>query len=615
MAEEFKFQPVLKKLTKSQLKVLASDIRADILSSVLKNGGHLSSNLGTVEMEMSLLKNFDPLKDDILFDVGHQMYTYKILTGRNLSTIRKTGGVSPFSLKEESPYDKYDSGHAANSISVAYGMAKAKALQGDDSYTIAVIGDSSVSSGLSMEALGLLSQDRNTKLIIIINDNDMSIGQDVGFMGKKFQSLRTSRLYFRMSSSFGKHLNRDHHGWRFFLHLRNFKDMVSRLLIKPNVFESMGLKYVGPFDGHDFDSLDLAMEKAKAVSKNRSVIVHVLTKKGFGYAPAMSDESGEYHGVGPGFDDPDLPKFGYRDFTDVKGEWLFKYMEKDKKAIVITPAMIKGSGLTRVFHDYPSRSVDVGICEEHAVSLASGYALKGYHPIVDIYSTFMQRSYDEIIEDISREKVSTLFIVERAGLVGEDGSSHHGLYDVAMIKSIPFCKVYMPFDEKSALYLLNNVSFEGTQSTFIRFSKEMPLVFDKDIKDEEGFVFMNRKRQDTLVLAIGPLGYNLLQELPDTYDKAILLDLLPETDSLKKNEIDIYKNVIIYDPYSTSKGSSEQIGSLLLSLNYQGKFISYAFDNDFVTFGQTKDLLRISDMDVESVKKKIVSLDKTPTLV
>lgn len=606
--KDYSYQ-VLSTLDKDRLQVLASDIRADILSSTLRNGGHLSSNLGVVELTIALLRHFDPLKDDILFDVGHQTYAYKILTGRSLDNLRKTGGEPPFSDRFASPFDKYNNGHSSSSISVAYGIAKAKRLKGDNSYTVVVIGDSSMVNGLSMEALNVLSEDRETKLIVILNDNGMSIGKNIGYLSKPFIKLRNSRLYFRTASKLGSAMVKNKMTWRVFLKMRSLKDHLRRFLINPTIFESMSLKYEGPIDGHDFSALDLAMIKAKKnLDSSGSVIVHVLTRKGYGYKPAMEDETGKFHGVSPNFDMVSAFREPVRDFVSLKSIFLLDYMRNNKDAFVITPAMERGSGLEKVFASFPNRSLDVGIAEEHAVTMAGGLAIKGLKPIVDIYSTFLQRGYDEIIEDISRNQVKAVFLIERAGLVGEDGSSHHGIYDVAMVKSIPYSRVFMPYDKRSMARLFKENFFVNVGPCFFRLTKDAPIEEPKYECHTSVADFISSKNKKRLVLAIGPQGYRLLQLLDDQeYSKMVLLNLLPKYEELKSLGVFDYSEIILYDPYSIKDGTAACLGQLLMEHSYKGKYLDIAFKNDFVTFGQQEDLMKITGMDEESAKEKILN--------
>ena len=595
----------LKDLDKDALRVLASDIRADILSACLSNGGHLSSNLGAVELTISLVRNFDLQTDDILFDVGHQAYTYKILTGRNIRDIRITDGISPFNLREESPYDVYSNGHAGDCISTATGITKAKILQKDETYTVAFVGDASIENGLSFEALDFIAAHKELKrLIIVLNDNGMAISKNRGPISKKFSKLRNSRFYFRTSSHLGKSMSKHKFSWKMFLKLRALKDHLKGMVISPTMFESMGIKYIGPYDGHDFPSLDLALEKAKLLAQKGPVIVHILTKKGYGYPEAMKDSSGAFHGVSKNFDEKACVES--QSFTSIKESFLYGPMKRDEKRVLITPAMEKGSSLERLFKDFPERCIDTGISEEHAVVMASGLALQGYHPIVDIYSTFLQRCYDEIIENVSRNKVKVTFIVERAGLVGEDGSSHHGIYDVGMVRNIPYRKVYMPFDVLSLKYIQEKAHADNYGPFFIRFPKGTP-VFDVPPYKMDEIVFCRRNHAKKLVLAVSVFGYQLLNKLDESFDTAMMLNLLPDDQVLKNYHLEEYDEIYLYDPYSTKDGSATFMGDYFQRSGFKGKYQYFAFKNDFITFGQNADLLKKTGLDISTVYEKLTA--------
>lgn len=593
----------LKDLSLSQEKVLASDIRSDILSTAYIHGGHLSSNLGIVELTLGLLRAFDPYKDDILFDVGHQTYAYKILTGRDLKTLRQYNGEPPFSEPSSSKADKYRNGHASTALSVGYGMALAKGLSGDKSHTVVVIGDASLASGIAMECLGLLSNDKKTRLILVINDNGMSIGKDVSFVGKEFRKLRNSRFYFRTSNFLGRAMGKSKITWKMFLHLRNLKDKVRQIVLKPTVFESMGLKYIGPFDGHDLEALDLAFKKAKALVQNGPVVVHIITKKGYGYPPAMKDEKGAFHGVSRNFDE-EKPE-DKDNFVTYKTDFLIRKMEEDDKAFVICPAMVYGSGLEEIYSKYPKRCLDVGIAEENAVTLASGLALKGYHPIVDIYSTFLQRSYDEVFEDISRERCDNFFFVERSGLTGEDGSSHQGLYDVAFLRSIPYCRVFMPYDKKSFQHIAETYWFDKKVPTFLRCPKDKPANSHSPVQVEDGFDILKKAKNDVLLLATGPKGMLFLEKMKEEKaDSFLLWNLLPNEEVLSKLDLLSYKAIFFFDVYSIREGTSDHIASYLSRNGYNGHFRSETFLNDFVSHGSVETLYRVYRLDVDSVVEK-----------
>ncbi len=594
----------LSALSNKELRVLSSELRNQILDACLTYGGHLSSNLGAVELTIALVREFDPFSNDILFDVGHQTYAYKILTGRNLYNLRNVGGTSPFSNPEESEADPYLNGHAGTALSTAYGMAKVKEDRGDESYTIAVVGDSSIVNGQSMEALSLLGSEKLKNLIIVCNDNGMSIGKDVSFFGKQFKKLRNSRVYFRTSSWLGRTMSKHNWSWRLFLKLRGFKDKIKHVFVKPTFFETMGLKYIGPYDGHDFESLSLAFSKAKSVASNGPVVVHVITKKGYGYEKAMNDEEGIYHGV-KGMDmDPDE---NVTDFDKVKEEFLEEHLSKDDSSYVLCPAMVLSSGLQNVYDKYPERTIDCGIAEENTVTMAAGIALKGGYPIVDIYSTFLQRGYDQLFEDISREKVSALFYIERVGLVGPDGASHHGLYDVSYLKTIPYAKVLHPYDRQSFEKMSADVLAEKKGFVSIRLSTDNFADEENSYYKGETLTYISEKESDVLVISVGVKGYQLSLKCRDNdVSCALLTSLIPSEEELEATLSKNIKSVVFYDPYSTVEGSSRIIENYCL--RHSIAFTSYSFDVDFYTFGKAEDLYKMYELDVDSVYQEILLL-------
>ncbi len=605
MKEEKKDFHALGKMSKEELRVLSSDIRADILSACLSNGGHLSSNLGAVELTLSLLKNLPPDENDILFDVGHQAYCYKMMTGRDIKEIRKTDGVSPFNLREESPYDVYSNGHAGDCLSTAIGIAKAKLLSQDESYTIAFVGDASIENGISYEALDFLASHKELKrLIVILNDNGMAISKNNGPLSKKFNHLRNSRFYFRTSSKLGRKMEKHKWTWKMFLKMRSIKDHLKGFLLSSTLFEALGLKYIGPYDGHDFSSLDLGFEKAKFLAAKQPVILHFLTRKGYGYPQAMKDEKGDFHGVGKNFDQKTYDEKNLT-FTSLKQSLIYGPMKQDEKIIILTPAMEKGSGLELLFEDFPSRCIDTGISEEHALVMASGLAIKGYKPILDIYATFLQRDYDEIIENVSRNHIPLLFFVERAGIVGEDGSSHQGIYDVGMVKNIPGRKVWMPFDANSLQLLLLDYEKNPSGPTFIRFPKGNPVFHVPPYTLEHGVCFFNRAKNKKLFIGISCMGYELLTLLDETYDKMIMVDLLMEEEDLDFLDLTQYETIYFYDGYQTRDGTECHLECYLLSHHFKGQFVPFAFERKFIRFGQIDDILKSEGMDVSSVYEKI----------
>ena len=595
----------IKELNTNQLKSLAYSIRSDILLNVRENGGHLSSNLGVVELTLSLFKNFDPLEDDILFDVGHQTYPYKILTKRSLSSLRQLCGEPPFSSKEDSIFDKYNNGHASTAISTSMGIAKAKKDSKNKSYTLAIVGDASLSSGLSFEGLNNLSSNNNLPLIIVLNDNGMSISKSVGFLSKGFEKIRKSKFYFKTSSSLINKLTKNRFTRKIYTILSFIKNRLKNIFISKNLFESMNLKYIGPYNGHDYSQLDLAFERAKFYAKTgKASVVHIITKKGFGYPPAMNDIDGEFHGVKNKFDE--TREISYPSFSEIKATYYLDLIKSDKNVYIISPAMEQGSGLASVFKRFPNNCIDVGINEEHAITFASGLALKNKKTIIDIYSTFLQRGYDQLFEDISREYIPSTIIVEKVGLSGGDGASHHGIYDVSFIRSIPNSKIYMPFDYKSATYIFKNKMFKENCPLFIRLSRDTPHVLYEKYENKDSY-YIRENNSENLIIGIGPRAVPVLNEF-STFDTIELLSLLPKDDELsfiKKS----YKNIFFYDAYSTSSGTLSIIKEYLFKIKFTNNFYYYTFDDKFYPHGKVDDLLTKFHMDenfvIDDIYKKV----------
>lgn len=577
------------------LKEVSSLLRNKIIDVVSKNGGHLSSNLGIIELTVSLIKYFDPFKDDIIFDVGHQTYAFKILTGRNIESIRKLDGIAPFSSREECLADRIDNGHSSTSLSIALGMALAKKLKGDDSYTIAVIGDGSISNGLAFEALNQIALQKNLKLIIILNDNEMSISKNSGSFAKTLSKIRTSGFYLKNVVSFKK-IN-EHKSLRWiYICLRSTKNFFKKIFVVPNLFSSLGIDYNGPFDGNSFKSIANALTFAKNL-KN-PIVLHFKTKKGLGYSYAQEDEQGYWHGIGP-FDiktgekiNPNVPHM-----TDIVAEKVYEILQKDQKAVLICSAMVWGAHLSKCFKDFKERTIDVGIAEEHSITFASGLALKGYHPIVSIYSTFLQRGYDEILHDVARQKLGILFLVERAGLVGADGSSHQGIYDNAFLKTIPNTCIYHPENVSKMKNLLDNYQnfFENKFPTFIRISHEKLEDFPEVIEN-----YKSKK----LLITYGQEGNKLAKLIENKYDIYMASKIHPLY--IDKDRVLSKKMIIIYDCYGVKSGFAEEVLIKLNELGYSGEIKVYALPDEFISSGTISELLKKYNLDADSVSKFLI---------
>lgn len=461
----------LKNIDIEELYNLSHQIREAIIDVVSKNGGHLSSNLGIVELTIALYKVFDTPSDKILFDVGHQCYTQKILTGRynELKTLRKYKGISGFQKRTESIYDAFEAGHSSTSISAGLGMAYARDLNGDNYNVVAVIGDGAIGNGLAYEALNHIGE-LGTKVIIILNDNEMSIGKNIGAIHNYLDKLRSGNEYEGAKEKTKNILSKIPLLGKCIKGITvNIKKSIKSVYLKDGYFfEELGLKYFGPINGHDFTELEQYLNLAK--KENGPVLVHVITEKGKGYLPAMNDKEGFYHGVSP-FD----RKTGILEqksiWADVISSHLCELARSNKDIVAITPAMASGSKLLNFKEEFKERFIDTGIAEEHALVMASSLSLSGKIPFVSIYSTFLQRGYDEVLHDIARMNSHVIIGIDRCGIVGADGETHQGIYDLSFLLPIPNLVICAPSDNTEAGNLLYTATLEK-KPFCIRYSKE-----------------------------------------------------------------------------------------------------------------------------------------------
>ena len=463
----------LRKLSRAQLVPLADELRAYLLDTVSKTGGHLSSNLGTVELTVALHYVFNTPEDRLVWDVGHQTYPHKILTGRKgrMGTLRQFGGLSGFPRRDESIYDTFGTAHSSTSISAALGMAMAAKQKGEDRNSIAIIGDGAMSAGMAFEAMNNAGVQDNSKLLVVLNDNDMSISPPVGALNRYLAQLMSGRFY-ASARSVGKQV----------LGIAPpLLELVKRLethakgmVVPATMFENFGFNYIGPIDGHDLESLIPTLENIKQLMKtsNSPQFLHVVTKKGQGYELAEVDPIA-YHG--PGKFDPAIglqkatvaPK---QTFTQVFGTWLCDMAEHDKRLVAITPAMREGSGMVEFHKRFPERYHDVGIAEQHAITFAAGMACEGLKPVVAIYSTFLQRGYDQLVHDVALQNLPVVFALDRAGLVGADGATHAGAYDIGYLRCIPNMSIACPADERECRMLLSS-AFEQDHPVAVRYPR------------------------------------------------------------------------------------------------------------------------------------------------
>ncbi len=506
----------LKRLDGEELVGLCEEVRKEILTIVSKNGGHLASNLGTVELTIALHYVFDLPRDKLIWDVGHQSYSHKLLTGRRdrFHTLRQYGGVSGFPKRDESPYDTFDSGHSGTSISAALGIAEAKRHKGDEGRPIAIIGDGSMTAGLAFEGLnqaGHIDQD----LIVVLNDNEMSISHNVGALSSYLNRLMTGQFVNRFRDEMKDFLETiPSIGKSALRFAKKAEESLKGLLMPGLLFEELGMKYIGPIDGHRLDHL---IENFQNIKKLRGpFLVHVITKKGKGYGPSERNPS-LYHSVPP-FDietgeiqkgQTPLPPT----YTEVFGETLCKLAGENRRLIAITAAMQSGTGLEEFAIRFPDRFYDIGIAEQHAVTFAAGLALEGMKPVVAIYSTFLQRAYDQIVQDVCLQNLPVVFALDRGGIVGEDGPTHHGLFDFSYLRHIPNLIVMVPKDEEEFRHMIKTavdcpapVAFRYPRSRGIGLKKGESL---KSLEIGKGELL--REGKDILIIAIGSTVYPSLR--------------------------------------------------------------------------------------------------------
>ena len=601
----------VKKMNTEQLNELCFEIRQKMLETVSKNGGHLSSNLGAVELTVALHKVFDSPKDSIVFDVGHQCYAHKLITGRYASfgTLRKKDGLSGFCRPNESEHDTFYSGHSSTSVSAGLGIATANRLLDNGNYTVTVIGDGSFTGGMVYEALNNGGRSK-TKHIIILNDNKMSISENVGSFAKYLAVIRSKPGYYNLKASTERTLNRiPSVGKKITKKLYDLKtDLKNRLYTQSTFFEDLGYRYMGPIDGHNISVLVDALEAAKKV--NAPVLLHVNTIKGKGYRFAEEDPS-RFHGVGP-FDLATGKTQSAADcFSDKLGEYLCKYAPANKKMCAITAAMGLGTGLECFRKSFPDRFFDVGIAEEHAVTFASGLAKKGMLPVFAVYSTFFQRCYDQLVHDISLQKLKVIFAIDRAGFVGEDGETHNGLMDVAFLSTIPDIIVYSPCCYRSLEADINNAVNADEAAVAVRYPRggqaDNVSVLQYDCVE---FSTYGDKNAEICIATYGRVTSQAIKAVDELSAQNInvLLISLNRIKPLPENAVDIMftmKKVFFFEEGIRSGGIGEKTGFRLLERGYKGAFSLTAVNDRFVSQATVGELLHEYGLDAEGIVKKI----------
>lgn len=605
----------VKALGRDDLSVLSEEIRACLLETVSKNGGHLASNLCVVELTIALHRVFDAPNDKIIFDVGHQSYVHKLLTGRydSFDSLRKFGGLSGFTRRDESVYDAFGTGHSSTSISAAAGIAAADKLKGSDAFTVAVVGDGAFTGGMIYEALNNCADIDH--LIIILNDNDMSISPNVGGMSRYFSKFRSSAKYFRFKNGTKRAFSRiPYVGDGMIRGARAIKNGIKRMLLSQNFFEQFGLSYYGPLNGNDEKHLEQVLEEAK--KDGSCSVVHICTTKGKGYAPAEQHPD-LFHGVS-GFDiaTGELKTSTSESFSDRFGKLICSRAEGDERIVAITAAMPDGTGLNDFKKRFPARFFDVGIAEQHAATFACGLATQGMIPVFAVYSTFFQRAYDQLLHDAAIQNLHVVFMLDRAGLVGSDGATHHGIFDVAFASGIPNVTVYSP-DSFVSLEECFDKALTADGPVIVRYPKDIDAAYPPDSFTQLGEVAYKDIGTDikTAVITYGRMTGNALKAAEVTAGKGVGVRVIRLTRLSPLPTEDItaclkgISNVLFLEEGIKDGGIGERLGSKILENGV--KDINYsisAIDGVFPTHGGNSELFEHYGISASHIAARITEI-------
>lgn len=611
----------VKKLSDEQLKQLAAEIRQLLIKVISHTGGHLAPNLGVVELTLALHKVFTTPQDKLVFDVGHQAYIHKIITGRReqFPTLRQYGGLSGFPKRCESEHDAFGTGHSSTSISAALGMAAARDLQGEDYNVVAIIGDGSMTGGMAFEALNNAGT-LHKKMVVVLNDNEMSISKNVGAMSDYLYHLRTGETYNKIKNDIEGWLKNMEFGTDVLKAIRRLKGSVKYLMVPTSIFEELGFTYLGPVDGHDIHGLIEVLQAAKKI--DGPVMVHVLTKKGKGYKPA-EESPNKFHGTGPfeiatgkKITNPAAPI----SYTEVFGKTITELADSDKKVVGLTAAMPDGTGLNIFAQAHPDRFFDVGIAEQHAVTAAAGMAAAGMKPVTAIYSTFMQRAYDSILHDICMQKLHVTMCLDRAGLVGDDGCTHHGVFDYAYLRSIPNMTIMAPKDENELRHMLKTaLSFNGPIS--VRYPRGSGVGVDITEPMHElpiGKAEVLREGKELCFWAIGSMVQSAVQAADKLKEQGIDAGVVnmrfakPLDKELLIEHAKRYGKLVTLEEGVLAGGVGSEVLEILddAGLLQQCAVLRLGIPDEFVTHGDKKLLFRDLGLDTDAIVQKAAAFVK-----
>jgi 1-deoxy-D-xylulose-5-phosphate synthase len=596
----------LRQLSRTDLPGLAQELRACVLDNVSKTGGHLSSNLGTVELTVALHYVFNTPEDRIVWDVGHQTYPHKILTGRRerMPSLRQLNGLSGFPRRDESEYDTFGVGHSSTSISAALGMALAARQKGESRHSIAVIGDGAMTAGMAFEALNNAGVEE-CKLLVILNDNDMSISPPVGALNRYLAQLMSGKFY-SAAKNVGKNVLKN--APPLFELAKRLEEHAKGMVVPATLFEKFGFNYIGPIDGHDLESLIPTLENIKHLDGPQ--FLHVVTKKGQGYKLAEADPVA-YHG--PGKFDPAVGLVpsttpAKTTFTQVFGQWLCDMAQQDKRLVGITPAMREGSGMVEFHRRFPDRYYDVGIAEQHAVTFAAGMACEGLKPVVAIYSTFLQRAYDQLIHDVALQNLPVVFAIDRAGLVGADGATHAGAYDIAFIRCIPNMSLACPADERECRQLLST-AYAQNHPVAVRYPRGAGVgaVPDADLNALPfGKAEIRRQGQGIAILAFGTLLAPALKAAEALNATVVNMRWVKplDTEMLAKVAQD-HAQLVTVEEGSIMGGAGSAVAEALQQLGLVRPVLHLGLPDVFIEHGDHAQLLAAQGLDAAGIEASI----------
>lgn len=602
----------IKNISKSDYPELAKEIREYLINKISVTGGHLASNLGVVELTMALHVALDLPKDKIIWDVGHQCYTHKILTGRKdkFDSLRQYGGMSGFPKRCESESDCFDTGHSSTSLSAGLGMVKARDLSGDDYTVVSVIGDGSLTGGLAYEALNNAGK-LETNYIIILNDNEMSISESVGGMRKYLNSVRTNDGYLNLKEDVYAQIKDS--SPKIVSSIRKAKNSFKQLFVPGMVFENLGITYLGPVNGHDTESLVKIIKEAKKVKK--AVMIHVMTKKGKGFEPAERHPA-RFHGTEPFLIENGLPSHPRTtaNYQDIFSTVMCKLGARNDKVVAITAAMADGTGLKRFRNMYPERFIDAGIAEEHAVTFAAGMAIGGYKPVFAVYSSFLQRAYDQIMEDVCLQKLPVVFAVDRAGLVGSDGETHQGIFDLSYMSSMPNMTIMAPKNKWELSDMLKFAVDYNDGPTTVRYPRGN--AYD-GLKEYRADIKLGKcepiyEEKDVCLFAVGSMVKIAEKARMIIKDSGINCSLVNarfvkpiDTDYLKVASKS-HKLFVTIEENVASGGYGEKVRTYVDDERLDVSVLSIAIPDQFVTHGSVDKLLKELGMDAESIARRVI---------